>query len=210
MIGRDGTIYQQEQQTSIVYALSDKGDRAEIKWKYDPVEPGDAPKLAAVDSDTLYLATNPATMDSLPVFTALSLNGELKWFRPFPGAYQGTSPVVTANAVVFWTAEQGERTVRAIENGAQGTPPSMVKSSGRGTFLYALDKSNGDIIWKRQASDHSQSGESEVVAPDGTIYMSLQLPSPQGDMATVIALHESATSQELSASTTEPGDTKVP
>ncbi|MCC6794808.1 MAG: PQQ-binding-like beta-propeller repeat protein [Candidatus Hydrogenedentes bacterium] len=179
VIGRDGKIYQQDQTASEIHALTDKGGRAELKWKYNPNHPGDSPKITALDDDTLYVSTNPSTMDfSGPVVAAVNLNGEHKWIRAFPYAYQGTSPVVTSTAVLQCTAENNQ--------------------GDDGVFLYALDKNDGTIMWRKRVSTHTQSSESEIIGPDGTIYMALRdVVSPTEGPAFIRAYHKSAVPQPV-------------
>jgi len=159
MVGPDGTIYQQNEHNGRLFAVADQGDRAEIQWIFDTNSHRNAPRLPAMDDDTIYVGSVQAAAR----LYALDLDGALRWEQMFPGLALG-SPVVTPDAVYITEEIEGA--------------------------VYALDRSDGAILWRLQLARPLTGSVSEAVTigPDGTLYLATSGVPEDGNQCALLAL----------------------
>ncbi|MCC6154642.1 MAG: sigma-70 family RNA polymerase sigma factor [Candidatus Hydrogenedentes bacterium] len=161
-VGPDGTIYQQDAASGIVYALKDNGDTVSVKWTYSPASPGDAPRMLALDSEALYFGTL-GQGDDRGVVGALNFNnGDPIWLHVFPEGKEIGTPNVTREAVYVTVQEFG---------------------------LAALEKRTGTLLWeKKQIRQGAEAGETVALGADGTIYWAVTATIDHPENCVLMAL----------------------
>jgi len=169
-VAGDGTIFVQDAWTGQLYALSDNGAAASLRWQYNPIDTGvvqryedvtedvfvntyriavrDAPRSIATDGESVYMSVygSPASVH------AVSVDGEARWRTALLDDAIVGSPVVTPDAVYVLAA------------GDERVPGS--------SSLFCLDRSSGSVLWQMPvARPYGDTGESIALGTDGTIYL---------------------------------------
>jgi len=158
VVGHDGTIYHADATTGHLYAIADEGGGASLKWQYDPERPGSAPRLPAVDGESVYLGTTGPD----PALIALHLDGTLRWRHEFPGGSWVTNPVVTPDAVYA-----------GIEN------------DGR---IVCYEKATGRLRWEKVVGGPECQVTPVTVGPDQRLYLGADGTLENPDQAVVVVL----------------------
>ncbi|NUN96121.1 MAG: FG-GAP repeat protein, partial [Candidatus Omnitrophica bacterium] len=164
VVGADGTVYLSERTTGDFFAFEDNGYSVVVKWVFPTNHPGDSPRRSGLDQDTVYLGT----VGSDVVLHAIGLDGVPKWSREFPsGTYVG-DPCIT-DAAVYVTVDS--------EGG-----------------LYALDRDDGSLLWRRQVSPPGASfSEGVTLTDNGVLYVGTNGTLANPDQAVLVALQASST-----------------
>lgn len=146
VVGRDGTVYQQNEKDGALFALDDRGTSAHMKWTYIPGgELDDAPRTPATDGTTLFLGASGID----PQFTALATDGRVLWTREFPGKVEMANIVVNDAAVYF---------------------PVTVPDGGAG-WIYALDKRDGRELWRKKVTHDDSDAGGVTLGANGVLYV---------------------------------------
>lgn len=145
VVGKGKTIYQQNERDGTLYAIEDRGTAAQLKWSYTPAgEIKDASRTVATDGKSIFLGATGMH----PYFTALSLDGKVKWQYGFLGKVEMANIVVNDKAVYF---------------------PIVVPDGGAG-WVYALDKKNGRQLWRKKLTHDDSDVGGVTLGNDGVLY----------------------------------------
>jgi len=145
VVGHDGTIYQQNEENGMLFALEDTGTEARLKWSYTPAGTlNDAPRTPATDGKYVYLGASGVN----PSFTALTLSGEVHWQYELKGKVEMAGIVVNDDAVYF---------------------PVVVPDGGAG-WVYALDKKNGRELWRKKVTHDDSDVGGVTLGLSGILY----------------------------------------
>lgn len=145
VVGHDGTIYQQSEKNGTLYALEDGGEAARLKWSYVPAgEVGDSPRTVATDGEAIFIGASGTD----PSFTALTLDGKLKWQYGFLSKVEMANIIVNDDTVYF---------------------PVVVPDGGAG-WIYALDKHDGRQLWRKKVTHDDADVGGVSLGKDGILY----------------------------------------
>ncbi len=163
VVGKDGTVYIQDEEFAHLYAVTDLGKLHARKWSFKREGKG-APRLPAVDEDTIYSSFNePSPAGLEPVVFALGHDGKKKW-EIYLGQGRGISGMLVNNDMLYF--------------GLSGT--------GK---IYGVDKRMGDVRWvKKVGRNHGGFSEGLALGPGGVLYAGTDGTPAHPDEATVVAL----------------------
>jgi len=161
-VGVDGTIYQREGSTGILYALTDNDDGFILQWEFDPKRPGEVSQVSrhvAVYDDTIYMTTSGPD----PILFALDLDGNERWRYDVSGGGALTStPLITEDAVYF---------------GAQAAQT-----------VHCVDRLSGELLWKKELGGDGLEFVPVALSDDRVLYVGTSGTFSHPDQAVLVAL----------------------
>lgn len=158
-ISANGTFYGTEMGVDLAYAIDTSSGA--IKWSYNFVSGHGNSYMALGNDGTIYTIRNNSNTTN--IIYNFSQDGALNWSYNLPAetgilSYPSTMSVATNGTLYFGT----------IVYGAGYALSNLGK-------LYAINPSNGNVLWSYSTGDMGTSGLS-VVDSDGTIYVGNQSP----------------------------------
>ncbi len=168
VIGADGTIYignseQISGTTDIGYLYAPNPTYGTVEWSY-PTGPMMSPPVVGADGTIYAGSLMPYTSGGTytTCIYALSWTGGLKWSHTFSSANIIYPPTI----------------------GADGTIYVAISSKNNGSYLYALNPTDGSVKWVFYGTGGLKYGPEPAIGTDGTIYLanyqSLYAINPNG------------------------------
>jgi len=171
VIGTDGTVYVDNQGTSVIYAINADGS---LKWSCQPPGEGSFTSPAIGPDGTVYVPRNDGTL------YAINPDGSVKWSYKPGGGNEQSSPAIGADGTIYMGSldrnlyainPDGSLKWRYATEGPILTSPAIgpdgtIYVSSTDQNLYAINP-DGSLRW-RYATELGLS--SPAIGPDGTIY----------------------------------------